>query len=600
MLQLKRFLPYYKHLKPVRWQFALGVAFGGIYSVLSGLGLPVIAETIFPIVFEGPEKAPDWIRSTVPALFGNSEPGSYLVFCCLLIPAIGLARGLSSVGNGYFMSSTGIRVVQALQIDMFGKIQSMPLAFFGNYNTGRLISSIKGYPSKIKSVVVDMSNDIIRQPLTLIAATSYVIYKSFLSDSVFIAVIAMVSFALLVIPIHRIGLYLAKRSRQMVLYNEELQSTTIESIQSPLEIRAYNLQSSQMRRFQCMLGLILRLSLKTVRRSLLISPTIELVATCGIGLALFLGAKSGMEQSEFVALVIALYVSYKPIKSLAGMHSKLKRLEAPLSRMESVMAEVDTVPEPKDPVEMKLPVKGGLEFKEVEFDYVEGRPVLHGVSVTIHPGETVALVGRSGAGKSSFVNLVPRFYDVGSGSVSIDGVDVRELNVKKLRSQIAYVPQMPMLFHASVMDNIRVGRPKASDEEVIQAARDANALSFIEDLPEGMETVVTERGKSLSGGQRQRIAIARAFLKDAPILILDEATSALDNETDREIGEALHRLFEYRTTLIIAHRMSTLRNVGRRLFFHDGRLVADGGHEELLRESERYRIFVEAELLSEG
>jgi ABC-type multidrug transport system fused ATPase/permease subunit len=192
-------------------------------------------------------------------------------------------------------------------------------------------------------------------------------------------------------------------------------------------------------------------------------------------------------------------------------------------------------------------------------------------------------VGQSGAGKSTFVNLIPRFYEIGSGSIEIDGVDIRQLRLQDLRAQIAYVPQMPMLFNASVADNIRVGRPNASEAELLAAARQANSLEFIQSLPNGFDTVLSERGNSLSGGQRQRIAIARAFLKDAPILVLDEATSALDNQSDQLIQEALVRLAQDRTTLIIAHRMATLNDVDRRLYFERGEIVGDGAHTDLLK-----------------
>ena len=335
--------------------------------------------------------------------------------------------------------------------------------------------------------------------------------------------------------------------------------------------------------------------MKSVRSSLLISPTIEFVSACGIGLSLYLGVQSGMEQGEFFALVIALYMAYSPLKKLGGIHRQLKQLEAPLARLESILGQPDTVPEPLNPAPLPKSLRGEIEFKNVEFDYLPDKPVLHNVSVRIVAGETVALVGKSGAGKSSFVNLIPRFYDVSSGSITIDGTDIKDFRISDLRSQIGYVPQMPMLFNASIADNIRVGREGASEDDILQAARNANALEFIETLPNGFDTILSERGSSLSGGQRQRIAIARAFLKDAPILILDEATSALDNESDRLIQDALERLTKDRTTLIIAHRMGSLKNIKRRLFFSDGKLVGNGGHEELLDKSTGYRSLVDTE-----
>ena len=595
MNQLKPFLPYYKYLKPVRWKFALGVLFGIIFSVSSGLGLPIMAETVFPVLFGSPDKAPGWLKVIVERWFGNDTQGGFLILCCMFLPLMMGIRAVSAVGNGYFMTYSGIYVVQAIQIAVFEKVQAMPMAFFQKYKTGELIASVKGYPTQIKSVIVDMSNDLVKEPLTLLSACSFLIYKSFVSESFFVSIIGLLSVPALVFPIRRIGIYVAKRSQQLVVQGESLNSATIESVQSPLEIRAYNLEASQVKRFVDRLKEIFRLSMKSTRMNLLISPSIEFVSACGIALSLYLGVKSGMSQGEFLALIMALYMAYSPIKKLGKIHGQLKALEAPLNRLESVLAEPDTVPEPADPETMAKPVRGEIVFKDVHFGYTPDRPVLQDVSVNINAGESVGLVGSSGAGKSSFVNLIPRFYDVSSGSIEIDGVDIRKLRLKDLRSQIAYVPQMPMLFNASVADNIRVGKADATDAEIHTAAEQANALEFVESLPNGFDTVLSERGNSLSGGQRQRIAIARAFLKDAPILILDEATSALDNQSDQLIQEALVRLAKNRTTLIIAHRMGTLKDVERRLYFEGGKIVADGSHLELYNSEHGYTELVKTE-----
>ena len=595
MPTLRRFLPYFRYLKPVWWRFALGVFFGVLFSVSSGLGLPVMAETVFPVLFGSPEAAPEWLRHVVERWFADDVQGGFLILCCLFLPFMMGVRALSAVGNGYFITYSGTYVVQAIQIAVFEKVQSMPLAFFQKYKTGELQACIGGYPAQIKSVVVDMSNDLVKQPLTLLSAVGFLVYKSFVSESFFVAVIGLISVPVLVFPIRRIGIYVAKRSKQLVTLGEALGSSTIESIQSPLEIRAYNLQQAQVQRFVDQLRTIFRLSMKSVRTSLLISPTIEFVSACGIGLSLFLGVRSGMGQGEFLALVIALYMAYSPIKKLGGIHGKLKQLEAPLNRLELVLAEPDSVPEAEHPVQLPKPVRGSIRFNNVAFDYLKDKPVLKNVSVEIAAGESVGLVGQSGAGKSTFVNLIPRFYEIGSGSIEIDGVDIRQLRLQDLRAQIAYVPQMPMLFNATVADNIRVGRPNASEAELLAAARQANAVEFIQSLPNGFDTVLSERGNSLSGGQRQRIAIARAFLKDAPILVLDEATSALDNQSDRFIQEALTRLAQDRTTLIIAHRLNSLESVERRLYFERGQIAGDGSHQSLLRESAGYQKLVNAD-----
>ena len=597
MDSLKKILPYYRYLKPVWGKFAIGVLFGVLFSVSSGLGLPVMAETIFPVLFGNPEAAPAWLRSLVETWFADDIQGGFLILCCLFLPFMMFLRAAGAVGNGYYITYAGVHVVQAIQIDVFKKIQSMPLAFFQRYKTGELMAGITGYPTQVKQVIVNHSNDLVKQPLTLLSAVGFLVYKSFTSESFFTAVIGVASIPLIVFPIRQIGRYLARRSKQLVTLGESLNSSTIETIQSPVEIRAYNLETSQNERFVEQLRRIFRTTMKAVRTSLILSPLIEIVAASGLALALFLGVRSGMGQGEFMALGVALYMAYSPIKKLGKIHGALRTIEAPIDRLEAILQADDSVPEAENPRPLSAPVRGLITFENVDFAYMEDAPVLKGINVQIAAGESVGLVGQSGAGKSTFVNLIPRFFDPIGGRILIDDIDVRELSLSDLRDQIGYVPQMPMLFNASVIDNIRVGKKGASDAEIIEAANQANALEFIECLPEGMDTVLSERGNSLSGGQRQRIAIARAFLKDAPILVLDEATSALDNTSDQLIQEALRRLSENRTTLIIAHRMGTLKDVSRRLFFQQGHLAGDGSHESLQESNADYLRLVNAENL---
>ena len=293
-----------------------------------------------------------------------------------------------------------------------------------------------------------------------------------------------------------------------------------------------------------------------------------------------------MNQGEFLALGIALYMAYSPVKRIGAIQNQLKMLEAPLERLEAILYADESV---ASPANSTVPMPQPLAWRKLPSKaWISPTSRASPSSPTyqcprIEAGQSVGLVGQSGAGKSTFVNLVPPplrpgARDVSSSTVSI----VRELDLNELREQIAYVPQMPLLFNTSVAENIRIGKPEASEEEILEAARQANALDFIDSLPNGLETVLSERGNSLSGGQRQRIAIARAFLKNAPILVLDEATSALDNQSDQLIQEALVRLAEDRTTLIIAHRMGTLKDVERRLYFEAGKIAGDGKHVDLL------------------
>lgn len=554
-----------------------------------------MAETVFPILFGSPENSPEWLRAFVENWFGQNIEGGFLILCCIALPFVMLLRMIGAVGNGYFMTYCGVSVVQSLQIDMFKKVQALPLAFFHNYKTGELNAGVMGYPNQIKAVIVDTSNDLVKQPLTLLSAVGFLVYKSFTSQSFFIAIIGVISVPFVVLLIRRVGQYLAKRSKQLVALGESLGSWVIECFQSPVEIRAYNLQERQVNRFVEQLRSIFRLTMKSTRSSLLVSPSIEVVAGAGLALSLYLGVKNGMNQGEFLALGVALYMAYSPVKRIGAIQNKLKMLEAPLDRLEAILYAEESVASPAKPIAMPQPLRGQISFENVDFAYLADKPVLSSINVQINAGQSVGLVGQSGAGKSTFVNLILRLYDPVKGRILLDGVDLRELDIKELRQQIAYVPQMPLLFNASVADNIRIGKPDASDEAVHEAARQANALDVIDSLPDGYDTILSERGSSLSGGQRQRIAIARAFLKDAPILVLDEATSALDNQSDRFIQEALTRLAQDRTTLIIAHRLNSLDSVERRLYFEKGQIAGDGSHQSLLEESSGYRKLVNAD-----
>lgn len=589
---LKRILPYYKYLKPIWFQFVLGILFGILYSISSGLGLPVMAETIFPMLFGGMDQAPEFMRKIAINYFDGKTDGFFLLFCCLSLPAVVLIRTVGQIGNGYFMSYSAMSVVQAVQIDMFKKVQSLPMSFFNGYKTGEINAAVMGYPHQIKTAVVEISNDLVIQPLTLISAISFLIYKSFQSESFFMAVIGISSAPLIVFLIRRIGIYLAKKAKQLVVYGEALGSSVIETFQSPIEIRAYNLENKQIKDFVYRMKQIFVLHMKSVRFGLLMSPSIEFISGVGIAIALYLGVKNGMGEGDFLALVVALYMGYTPLKKIGGIMNALKVMEPPLDRLEEVLHADVKISCPRNPKRITSPFKGEIKFDNVSFGYHDDQKTLKDISVSIPFGESVGVVGESGAGKSTFVNLLIRLYDPRSGLVLFDNTDIREMDLKELRNLVSYVPQTPILFNDTVIENIRLGRPEADESEIIEAAKYAKAHEFISELDDGYNTMISERGASLSGGQRQRISIARAFLKNSPILILDEATSSLDNKADSEIKESLHELCKGRTSIIIAHRLSSLENINKRMILRNGELVAFGKHEELIKTCDYYKEIV--------
>ena len=326
---------------------------------------------------------------------------------------------------------------------------------------------------------------------------------------------------------------------------------------------------------------------KLVRYEKALSPLIEISAACGIAIAIGVGASVGFKFEELLSLITAFYMAYGPIKKIGFVSNRLHMAEPGLVRLEEIInapIEVADVPQ----AQSLGRVRGEIVMQDLSFAYGK-ETVLSNITITIPAGQSVALVGPSGAGKSTFVNLVPRFFDPHQGRLLVDGVDVRQVKQADLRANIALVSQEPILFNETIAENIRIGKAGATDAEIREAAHLAGALDFINAQPQGFNTMVGERGGKLSGGQRQRIAIARAFLKDAPILILDEATSALDTETERSIQNSLARLMSGRTTLIVAHRFSTIRDVDRILVFDSGRIVADGTRDEIYKTSELFR-----------
>ena len=588
---VKQYLPYYRHLRAVKWPFVIGVLCGLVYAAASGAGLPLMTKIVFPVLFNEAARGNAyevWLRD----LLGLKEISRdrLLLVTCLWIPLIFIVRAVAGYANSYLIQFTGLRVVEAIRTDLFVKLLSLPLSFFKKNRSGDLLARMMQDTEILRQVVAQGSNDLIKQPGTLLFALSTLVYLSIEDRSFFIALIALVSVPLCVTVIRSAGKRLAARARSLQARSGDLTATLTESLQSSLEIRAYNLEARQISQFRQRIREMLHLSLKVVKYRQAISPSIEVVAATGFAAALFFGVRHGMTLDGFLTLGMALYMSYEPVKKLGTIHSLFRQGDAAVERMEFILHEPDTLPDPVSPKPFRAPQQA-IRFENLTFAYDE-EPVLREVNLEIPIGKVIALVGPSGAGKSTFASLIPRFYDPQEGAITLDGTDLREFTKKDLRSHIAVVPQMPSLFSGTIAENILIGRLDASEDQVIEAARKAHADEFIRTLPDGYRTQVGERGDQLSGGQRQRIAIARAFLRDAPILILDEATSALDSESEAMVQQALAELVKGRTTFIIAHRFSTITIADRILVFQNGRIVADGSHDQLRETNAIYQSMV--------
>lgn len=573
---MKRFLPYFQYFKPVKWHFAGSVVAGLVYAAASGAGFPLAADMIFPLIFEGDRQGAvevNWFSRAVTGFFGDIERSTLLFLACLWLPFMFLFRAVGGFFSTYWISYCGFRFLESIRDEVFTKLQNLPIAFFQKHQSGDLLARMVGDAELVRSTTSRIAMDLIKQPATLIAAFSYLIYKAVSSEGTFLVLVAILSIPLCVIPLRALGKRLGRKARALQNNAGDLSGQISESLQAAMEIRAYNLQESTILRFRERVKQIIRYSMKVVKYRQLISPSVEIVAVLGLSFAMYVGARNGMSLSDFTAIAMALYMCYEPVKKLGEINSYIKQGEAAIDRLEEISHARDSLLDPEAPRRPEV-FTGEVSFENVTFGYGQ-ELILKGITIKILAGECVALIGPSGGGKSSLFNLIPRFYDVTSGSVRISGIDVREWAKNDLRDQIAIVSQTPVLFRGTIRENILLGRPGASDEEIYEAARRANAHEFILQQEEGYETPVSERGTSLSGGQRQRISMARAFLKDAPILLLDEATSALDNESEALIQESLAELIKDRTTLLIAHRLSTTRIAHRIIELDQGQIISE-------------------------
>ena len=566
---LKRFGPYFSYLKPVRKQFALGLGFGLISAAASGAGLPFIIQYLVPLVTSD-----------------DKPQGMALILLLSSIPLAFSLRALGGFLNAYFMAYAGMHVLERLRCMVFEKIQFLPVAFFHKNNVGDLMSRVMGDTGQLQTALVKVVNSLVKEPATLVSAVGFLIYLTISESEVAFMLIALATVPACVLPIRAIGSRILKKAKLAQNQAGELNNVLNENLSAVREVRAYSLETREIDRFSAAARKLFKLTLKTVKYDKALSPLIELTTAFALCFSLYVAVQKDIQPEIIASILTALYMCYEPIKKLGGVSNTIRKAQASLDRLEYVLHSVDTVPEAANPKSFQS-VAGEIEFNNVTFSY-DDEVALKSVNVMIKPSQVIALVGPSGAGKTTFANLVPRFYDAVEGNVSIDGIDVRELDKHELRAQIALVSQESLLFSDTIANNIRLGKPEATLEEIKRAARMANAHDFIEAFQDGYDTLVGERGSRLSGGQRQRIAIARAFLKDAPIIILDEPTSALDAESEHNIQAALETLAKGRTVLIIAHRFSTIQHADSIFVFEDGHIIAQGPHRELYQSNELY------------
>ncbi|MCH7825209.1 MAG: ABC transporter ATP-binding protein [Acidobacteria bacterium] len=531
----------------------------------------------------------------------------------VLYMLLGIARFLST----YLMGSVGFSMVRDLRCDLFRHLELLPLGFHTRHSTGGLMSRVTVDVLAVQEVLSRVLVDVLRDGLTVIGLVGYMFWLDWR-----LALAVLVGAPALVSVITRLGGRLRGASLDTQRGLGDASALLLETLTGIRIVKAFGMEEFEAEKFRRAAERLYRNSTRALRLASISSPLMELIAAVGGSAVLFYGAfqiQSGVLTSgQLVTFLLAAFMTYSPIRRLGAANARVQAAASASDRIFEILdapvevgyaaAEYEGVSSAAAPADsgygngasgrpsgsMPMPaILEGFRFVEVRFAYCDAegelRDVLHGVSFEIPAGRAVALVGSSGAGKSTIANLIPRFYDPSGGAVEIDGTDLRDLPIADLRSQIGIVTQETILFNDTVRNNIAYGRPSVPMEAVEQAARAALADSFIEELPQGYETVLGERGLTLSGGQRQRIAIARALLKNAPILILDEATSNLDERSERQVQEALANLMEGRTTLIIAHRLTTVRRADLIIVLDRGRILESGTHHELVARPGPYK-----------
>ncbi|MBR5875498.1 MAG: ABC transporter ATP-binding protein [Akkermansia sp.] len=577
---MKRVLSFAKRfLMPhFRWLLITFIT-GLITAAASGLCVPFMVKYVFPVVFYNGEGAQPLLMQYVPA-FREMEHATLLLLACASMPLVFALRGVAMWANHVVVNILGLRILESLRTTVFHHVQQLPIAYLEGQTKGDLVSRIVADSSNVQHVLSHVANDLVKQPITCVCSFSAFMYLLFSTGSPEMAIV-LLFIGLAAWPIVSFGKRIAQRAQNAQSELGELNTVVQQNLETQREIRAYALEEREIADFASASVGYKRNMAKLVKYQRLIIPIMETVTALALSFLLISGKNSGMGWEDFMALALTMFFTFDSMKKAGQAFNRLNEAQGSLTRLEDILAEQNPIADPENPLPMPATVKGELDFRNLTFAYDTGKPVLRDINVHIPAGQIVGLVGPSGAGKTTFASLIPRFYDATQGSVCVDGIDVRDVTMHDLREQLSIVGQQALLFSGTIRENIALGKPGATDAQ-IQAAADAARVSvFLDNQPQGIDTQLGQGGSGLSGGQRQRVAIARAFVKDAPILILDEATASLDAESEREIQQELDQLAQGRTTLIVAHRFSTLRHAHRILVFEHGRIVGDGPHETL-------------------
>ncbi len=587
-----------RYLRPYIWpRFVAASVCMLIFSASNGV-MPLLVQHVFDDVFKQHDKVMlAWLPVVVLVTF--------------------LVRGLANYGNNYLNDWVGQRIVTDLRDDLNGRIQRLPLAFFNRTPTATIVSTMSNDVGQVRGALTQAAVSLMRDTTSLIVLIGVAFWLDWM-----LALIAFVVFPVAVAPVLQFSQRLRRYSRRGQVTLGYLSALMQETAQGNRIVKAFGMEAWEESRFREENHRLFQLYMKATQARAVVQPIMEMLAAFGIAAVIWFGGASVIEgartQGSFLGFFTALLLVYEPFKGLARTNSQVQQGLASAEQIFELLDEPLEIEDPPGAVELPT-LAVALRFEGVGFRYpvrrgltdagadIAAEPAvatglsdawaLRGIDLELRAGEAVALVGASGGGKSTLADLVPRFYDPTEGRITLDGLDLRAGTLESLRRQIGIVTQFTFLFNDTIRANIAYGSETPSPDAIEAAAQAAHVLEFVRELPDGFDTVVGELGVTLSGGQRQRIAIARALLKNAPILILDEATSALDSESERLVQEAIDRLMVGRTTIVIAHRLATVRRAHRIAVLEAGRIVELGTHDELLRRGGVYRRLSEQQTL---